>query len=61
MLMFIGYLFLREIMIKTTTTHNKFTMSKVAMPMTTRSAKPERAKEDWHGYLVEQRETLGVL
>lgn len=33
----------------------------VSMPVTTRSAKPERAKEDWHSYLVEQRETLGVL
>ncbi len=48
-------------MIKITSKHHKLTMSKVAMPMTTQSAKPERAKEDWHGYLVEQRETLGVL
>ena len=48
-------------MIKVISKYNKITMSKVAMPMTTRRAKPERDKEDWHGYLVEQRETLGVL
>jgi hypothetical protein len=37
------------------------TLSIVTLPMTTRSAEPERDKEEWQGYEVEQRETLGVL
>jgi hypothetical protein len=33
----------------------------VIMPMTTSAAEPERSKEEWQDYEVEQRETLGVL
>lgn len=33
----------------------------VIKPMTTSAAEPERSKEEWLDYEVEQRETLGVL
>lgn len=38
-----------------------FSILLVIKLMTTRAAEPERSKEEWLDYEVEQRETLGVL